>query len=65
VAPTLLGTTLTTALAVIALLNFYLAVAKDLSFWRRFGEMAVITLGIAAISFVIGAVIGQVLPVEV
>jgi len=50
---------------VIFLFTFYLSVAKDLPFWRRFGEMLVISLGIAAISFVIGIFIRTVLNINV
>jgi vacuolar iron transporter family protein len=52
-----LALTLFGAVLVILLFSFYLSVAKDLPFWRRFGEMAAICLFIAAISFVIGLVI--------
>jgi VIT1/CCC1 family predicted Fe2+/Mn2+ transporter len=46
--------TLLGAVMVIFLFTFYISVAKDLPFWKRFGEMLLISLGIAAISFVIG-----------
>lgn len=49
-----LALTLVGAVAVIFLFTFYISVAKDLPFRRRFLEMAAISLGIAAISFVIG-----------
>jgi len=57
--------TLTAALCVIFLFTFYISVAKDLPFWRRFVEMAVISMGIAAISFVIGLAIRALLHVDV
>ena len=57
--------TLAGAVLVILVFTFYLAVAKDLPFWRRFGEMAAISLGIAAISFVIGLLIRVLLNVTV
>jgi VIT1/CCC1 family predicted Fe2+/Mn2+ transporter len=57
--------TLTAALCVIFLFTFYISVAKDLPFWRRFFEMAVISMGIAAISFVIGLAIRALLHVDV
>ena len=57
--------TLAGAVLVIFLFTFYISVAKDLPFWRRFGEMLLISLGIAAISFVIGIVIRTVLNVSV
>jgi VIT1/CCC1 family predicted Fe2+/Mn2+ transporter len=57
--------TLLGAVLVIFLFTFYISVAKDLPFWRRFGEMLVISLGIAAISFVIGVLIRTVLHINV
>jgi VIT1/CCC1 family predicted Fe2+/Mn2+ transporter len=49
-----LAATLGTAIFIILLFNFYISVAKDLPFARRFFEMAAISLGVAAISFGIG-----------
>lgn len=49
--------TLLGAVGVILFFTFYISVAKDLPFFRRFGEMLAISLGIAAISFLIGMVI--------
>jgi len=57
--------TLCGAVGIIFLFTFYISVAKDLPFWRRFGEMAAISLGIAAISFVIGLLIRVFLNVNV
>jgi VIT1/CCC1 family predicted Fe2+/Mn2+ transporter len=57
--------TLLGAVLVIFLFTFYISVAKDLPFWRRFGEMLLISLGIAAISFIIGVLIRTVLHVNV
>ena len=57
--------TLTAALCVIFLFTCYISVAKDLPFWRRFLEMVVISMGIAAISFIIGLLIRLVLHVDV
>jgi len=57
--------TLCGAVCIIFLFTFYISVAKDLPFWRRFLEMAAISLGIAAISFVIGVVIRVFLNVNV
>ncbi len=45
------------SIAVILLFTFYISVAKDLSFRRRFGEMAGISLGVAAFTFLIGFLI--------
>ncbi len=57
--------TLLGAVLVIFLFTFYISVARDLPFWRRFGEMLLISLGIAAISFVIGMFIRTVLNIDV
>ena len=52
-----LGLTLTAAVLIIALFTGYISVAQDLAFWPRFFEMALISLGVAAISFVLGWVV--------
>lgn len=39
---------------IILVFNYYISVAQDQPFWKRFGEMAAISLGVAALSFVIG-----------
>lgn len=57
--------TLLGAVGVIFVFTFYISVAKDLPFYRRFGEMLAISLGIAAISFVIGLVIRVFLHIDV
>ena len=57
--------TLIGAVLVIFIFTFYISVAKDLPFWKRFAEMAAISLGIAAISFVIGLLIRVLLNVTV
>lgn len=49
-----LGVMLVAALAVIALFNYYYAVVRSESFKHRFFEMAVLSFGIAGISFLIG-----------
>lgn len=49
-----LGVMLLCALTVIALFNYYYAVVRRESFRRRFFEMALISFGIAGISFLIG-----------
>lgn len=57
--------TLAAAVVVIFLFTFYISVAKDLPFVRRFGEMVLISMGIAAISFVIGMAIRLILHVDI
>ncbi len=57
--------TLIAGIIIIAVFNFYLAIAKDLSFRHRFGEMAGISLGVAAFSFGVGYAIRAVFGVDV
>ncbi|MHA1210943.1 MAG: VIT1/CCC1 transporter family protein, partial [Candidatus Heimdallarchaeota archaeon] len=49
-----LGIMLGVVIIVILVFTFYISVAKDLSFKRRFMEMALISIGVAALSFGIG-----------
>jgi len=46
--------TVLNAIVLICIFSFYISVAKDLSFRRRFLEMAPVTLGISALTFGIG-----------
>lgn len=48
------GIMLLNAFIVIYIFNYYISVAKEVSFRRNFIEMALISLGIAAITFAIG-----------
>jgi VIT1/CCC1 family predicted Fe2+/Mn2+ transporter len=57
--------TLLGAVIIIFLFTFYISIAKDLPFRRRFVEMLSISFGIAAISFVIGIFIRTVLNVNI
>ena len=41
-------------IAIIFSYNFYITTAKGLRLWRRFGQMALISLGVACISFLLG-----------
>jgi VIT1/CCC1 family predicted Fe2+/Mn2+ transporter len=50
---------------VIFIFNYYLSVAKDLPFRKRFWQMVVISLSVAAISFGIGFLIKLGLGIEV
>ena len=59
-----LGITLAVVIAIIGLFNYYLSVAKDVDFKRRFLEMGAISLGVAAFSFFIGFVLKKLLGVE-
>ncbi|MCF7917464.1 VIT1/CCC1 transporter family protein [Candidatus Gracilibacteria bacterium] len=48
--------TLIIALSIIFCFNFYISVAKDYNFAKRFWEMAFLSMGVAALSFGIGVV---------
>lgn len=48
-----LAVMLTIALIIIFFFNYYIAVARNIAFWRRFGEMALIAIVIASITFFI------------
>ncbi len=54
-----------TVLLIILLFNYYISVAKEEPFLRRFGEMAVISLSVATISFIIGLFAKQILGIDV
>jgi vacuolar iron transporter family protein len=60
-----LGLTLFTAILIIFGFNYYISVAKDLNFKQRFTEMALISLGVSAISFGIGFVVKKALGVDI
>lgn len=60
-----LSLTIVNAIIVIFLFTFYISVAKDLPFKRRFLEMTLISLGIAAVTFIMGSLIKAVLNIEV
>jgi len=60
-----LAITLTTAVIIIAVFNYYISVAKGESFRERFTEMAVLSLSVATFSFIIGYFIRKWLGIEV
>ena len=60
-----LGIMLVVVVLVIFIFNYYLSVAKDLPFRKRFWQMVVISLSVAAISFGIGFLIKLGLGIEV
>ena len=62
---TALVLTLSAAVLIIFVFNYYISVAKDYNFRARFLEMTLISLGVAALSFVIGYVIRLTLGIEV
>lgn len=61
---TALAVTLALAVLIILVFNYYLATAKDLNFRRRFAEMSIISLLVAAISFGVGYVLQTALGVD-
>ncbi len=60
-----LAVTLVIAVLIIFCFNYYISVAKDLDFKARFFEMAFISLGVSAITFLIGVVIRQFIHIEI
>ncbi|MFA6942929.1 MAG: rubrerythrin family protein, partial [Bacilli bacterium] len=55
-----LGIMLAVVVSIIALFNYYISVAKNLKFSKRFFQMMFISLGVAAFSFLIGLLVKQV-----
>jgi len=60
-----LGWTILNAIIVIFVFTFYISVAKDLPFKKRFAEMTLISLGVAGLTFAIGFLIRAFLNVEI
>lgn len=60
-----LSLTIVAAIMIIFIFNFYISVAKDLDFKKRFLEMTSISLGVALLSFVIGIVVRVTLGVDI
>jgi VIT1/CCC1 family predicted Fe2+/Mn2+ transporter len=60
-----LGITLTLGVLIIASFNYYIAVAKDLNFRKRFLEMAGLSLGVAAVSFLVGFLLRKLTGIEI
>lgn len=60
-----LALALTTAVIIIAVFNYYISVAKGESFRERFTEMAGLSLGVAAFSFIIGYFIREWLDIKI
>jgi len=57
--------TIITAILIIMIFTFYISIAKDLSFKKRFFEVAGISLGVAALTFVLGVIVKHFLNVEI
>jgi len=60
-----LGLTLIDALLVIIIFTYFIAVTKEQSFKKRFSEMALLSFGVAAISFLIGLALRFFLGIDV
>jgi len=60
-----LGMTMTFAVLVILFFNYYISVAKDLNFRKRFWEMFTISMGVAAFSFGIGYLIRMFIGIDI
>lgn len=60
-----LGFTILNAILVIFIFTFYVSVVRDISFRKRFVEMASISIGIAALSFCIGLLVRIFLHIDV
>lgn len=60
-----LGVSLFAAVLIIFVFNYYISVAKDTPFKRRFLEMALISLGVSGFSFLIGILVKTVFGIEV
>lgn len=60
-----LGTMLIIVVSIILVFTYYVSVAQDLNFKKRFVEMTTISLSVAAIAFIIGLIVKNVLGIEV
>ncbi len=60
-----LGVTLALAIVIVAGYTFYITVAKQYKFWPRFLEMALISLSVAALSFLVGWLLQNALGIQV
>ncbi|MFX1285734.1 MAG: VIT1/CCC1 transporter family protein [Promethearchaeota archaeon] len=60
-----LAITLINAILIVFVFTFYISVAKDLSFKKRFSEIVGISLGVAGLTFIIGLVVRSVLNIDI
>lgn len=60
-----LGVMLANAVLIIFAFNFYISIAKELDFKKRFLEMCAISLGVAALSFGIGVLVKVLIGIDV
>jgi VIT1/CCC1 family predicted Fe2+/Mn2+ transporter len=59
-----LGISWVVAVLIIAAFSYYSSVMQDTSFWRRFGLMLALGLGVAVISFGVGRVLGSAIGID-
>ncbi len=59
-----LGVSIGIAVVIIAIFNYYISVAKDYSFKKRFFGMAFVSLSVAAISFLIGYLVKRFIGID-
>jgi VIT1/CCC1 family predicted Fe2+/Mn2+ transporter len=59
-----LALTLFNAIIVILIFTFYVSLAKDIPFWKRFSEMAIISIGIATLTSFIGFFVRMFLKID-
>jgi VIT1/CCC1 family predicted Fe2+/Mn2+ transporter len=60
-----LGVMMLIAIIIIVIFNFYISVAKELPFKKRFAEMALISISVAVISFGVGWLVRTFLGLEI
>lgn len=60
-----LGLMLAVVIVIILVFNYYISVAQGLNFRRRFVEMALISLGVAALSFAVGLLVKKFLGIDI
>ncbi len=60
-----MGIMLVVVVLILAAFNFYTSVAQDLPFKKRFGQMCAISLGVAALTFILGLLVKVFLGVDV
>lgn len=58
-------TMLLTVVIIIFAFTYYISVAKDLPFKKRFMEMAIISLSVAALSFIVGILVKKFLGIDI
>ncbi len=60
-----LGSLIVIVVLIIAMFSYYISVVQDIKFSKRFGEMATISLSVAALSFIIGLLVKKFLGIDI